>query len=197
MNMLVRSAAAIAVVPAIAHASPVLVEVPHADPIFAAIEAHKRAVARWDEIFVQMGRLEDEISHEKRRTAYYAGCDSLQIIETDDPRWIALNVECENAYEAEQDATLGFTTVFPTTLQGVLDLLTYAVQQEVKGLTWPTGGLMDEEDPDFPKSGASWYYFSPSQHHFSSRRASHEGRLKELAPASHGAGGSSPFSGLS
>jgi hypothetical protein len=133
MNMLVRSAAAIAVVPAIAHASPVLVEVPHADPIFAAIEAHKRAVARWDEIFVQMGRLEDEISHEKRRTAYYAGCDSLQIIETDDPRWIALNVECENAYEAEQDATLGFTTVFPTTLQGVLDLLTYAVQQEVKG----------------------------------------------------------------
>jgi hypothetical protein len=159
MNMLVRSAAAIAVVPAIAQASPVLVEVPQADPIFAAIEAHKRAVARWDEIFVQEGRLEDEIPHEKRRTSWYAGCDSLQIIETDDPRWIAHEVECEKAYEAEEDAMLGLTTVFPATLQGVHHLLTYAVRQEIAGNRWPTDGLMDEEDPDFPRRGASWYYF--------------------------------------
>lgn len=43
MNMLVRSAAAIAVVPAIAQASPTVAS--QVDPIFAAIEAHKVAKA--------------------------------------------------------------------------------------------------------------------------------------------------------
>jgi hypothetical protein len=45
MNMLVRSAAAIAVVPAIAQERPALAEATNADPIFAAIEAHRNAHA--------------------------------------------------------------------------------------------------------------------------------------------------------
>jgi hypothetical protein len=163
MNMIVRgTAAAVAVIPAIAQAS--LAAFPEAsqiDPIFAAIEAHRRAVACVDEFIVQEGDLEDEIPSEKRRTGWHAGdgIEGVQIVETDDPRWIAHEVEYKKAAKAEKDATLWLANVFATTPQGVIALLTYAIQQEARGLPWPTGGITDPDDPDFPSHGASWYYF--------------------------------------
>ncbi len=60
-------------------------------------------------------------------------------------------------YEVESDAESALTDLVPTTLQGVRDLLIYAVEVEKRRGTW-SGNFLDPEEPDW-KRGRSWYYF--------------------------------------
>ena len=72
-------------------------------PIFAAIEAHKAAVARFEAAVERVCRLEDELPEKARRSSITAY--EHVIVETDDPRWIesekAVDETCDVVDELE------------------------------------------------------------------------------------------------
>lgn len=121
------------------------------DPIFAAIDAHKRAVAAYNVLCVQQDELEAALPSEKRQTRYQD-----ELVETDDPRWLAFQTEMGRLADAEVEAECDLTNVAPTTLKGVIALLDYAVAIERE-----LGFREIYFDPDEPnqKMGRSWYYF--------------------------------------
>ena len=109
------------------------------DPIFAAIDIHRRAVAAYDAHCVQQDKLEAEISSD------------------DDPRWIAFEQGLHRLREVEIDAECELAGVVPTTIAGVLAILKYAAEREKKGIAW-RDDLIDSDDEE-SKRGQSWYYF--------------------------------------
>lgn len=123
------------------------------DPVFAAIEAHRRAEAAFDEHARLEDRLDDEIPCERRLTR----CGD-EVVPTDDPRWIAYQRDYEALHFAEQEAEDKLADVVPTTLQGVRAMLAYAVEVEKRrGVPWSD----DFADPEAPnrKLGRSFHYF--------------------------------------
>jgi hypothetical protein len=128
-----------------------------ADPIFSAIDDHRKAAAAYDAICVVTDDLEEAIPKEKRRTRVARLDDERKIVETDDPRWIAHEVALADAGSAESDAECDLATVAPTTLQGIVALMKYATEVEERGCAWPTD-LYDPEEPEY-KLGRSWHFF--------------------------------------
>lgn len=106
------------------------------DPIFGAIDAHKRAYAAFSDALSEIDELEKTIQRDKRKTQLSF---SDEIIETDDPRWITWEKQLRALRDAEGDAECSLVSIVPTTLQGILALLQYAAEHEKKGLAWPTG----------------------------------------------------------
>lgn len=143
MNMVVSAAA----LTGTAMSQPASAE---ADPIFAAIEAHKCAVAAYNAICVQEDQLDAKIPSAKRKSRYG------EIVETDDPRWIVFQKELDGAANVEDEAECGLASVTPTTLAGVIALLDYTVQIE-KGVGFREV-YFDSDDTD-QRHGRSWYYF--------------------------------------
>jgi hypothetical protein len=126
-----------------------------ADPTLAAIEAHRRAVAAYNAFCIQQDQLEEEIPREKRQTQYGAD-ETDEVIETDDPRWIAFQRELERLYQDESEAECALADIVPTTLRGVISLLNYAAEVEKIRGTW-ADNLLDPEQPT--ERARSWYYF--------------------------------------
>ncbi|WP_457489064.1 hypothetical protein [Tardiphaga sp. P5_C10] len=131
-----------------------------ADPIFAAIEAHKvahSAVYRACEIYNDLDvRLPAEVC--KSSITEW----ERKIVKTDAPEWIAATIGQHSAHEAESAAALDLINVVPTTTQGVAALLQYVVEVEKRiGEWWPRD---DFEDGDIvgrngkPRS-FNWYHF--------------------------------------
>jgi hypothetical protein len=130
-----------------AKASPV-----SADPIFAAIEAHKAAVVAMGSqlsVHSELGRL---LPREKRESSVDAFEE--KIVATDDPRWIDSGRAVIRSFETETNAACALIAVRPTTIAGVLALLHYANAADVDGETWP--GELESDDGDKTRS---WHYF--------------------------------------
>ncbi|MET4487660.1 hypothetical protein [Bradyrhizobium sp. LA7.1] len=112
------------------------------DPIFAAIEAHKAARAKWIGWVDRHCALESELPKAKRQSRVNAWDD--EIAETDDPRWIEAEREVDRASDAETEAACELVNVIPTTPAGVVALLNHAVAYDTDGEGWPRDLYSDD-----------------------------------------------------
>jgi hypothetical protein len=121
-----------------------------ADPILAAIEAHKAARLAFEDAFNRSCTLEQELPREK--THSWIMDWEEEIVETDDPRWIDSIREVHRASEAATDAAYALANVAPTTMAGVVGLLQYAIS--INPEEWPEGVQSDDDTETRP-----WHYF--------------------------------------
>jgi hypothetical protein len=137
------AAAAVASVPAVGRAA-------EPDPILAAIEAHKSAVALLRAANDLHSKLDRELPIEKCHSRITAWEEI--IVATDDPRWIDAQRTLMRCYDAETDAACGLVSERPTTIAGFLALLQYAIAHDVDGDEWP---------PELQSDGKtrSWHFF--------------------------------------
>jgi hypothetical protein len=99
-----------------------------ADPIIAAIEAHRRAVAAdGDAVDIEMA-LEASLPADRRRSRINAWEE--KIVEADDPRWIASERAHMDASNTMDDLAIDLLNTEPTTEAGVHALLLYFADQE-------------------------------------------------------------------
>ena len=141
-----RSRPSLAVLPAAAVAAN------EPDPIFAAIENHKKAWDAFSQSFDVLSRLERELQKDRRRSSVSVG--DTGITDSDDPRWIEAEQDQARLACAEIDAAILLISVPPTTLEGALALLRHAIEHEELGREWPDG-LCDEDR----KYGKHWYSY--------------------------------------
>jgi hypothetical protein len=123
---------------------------PGADPILAAIEAHKAARLAFENAFSRSCALEQELPREKTRS--WITVWEEEIVETDDPRWIDSVREVNRVSDAATDAAYALANVAPTTMAGVLCLLQYAIS--VRPEEWPEGVQSDDDTETRP-----WHTF--------------------------------------
>jgi hypothetical protein len=98
------------------------------DPIFAAIEAHRRAVAAFGEAVDIEAALEVGLPRDRRRSRINVWEET--IVETDDPRWIASERAHRAASDAMDDLAIDLLNTEPTTEAGVDALLRYFADQD-------------------------------------------------------------------
>ena len=122
------------------------------DPVFAAIEAHKAAVAATSAAVGLHSALDEKLPIEKCRSSVTAWGE--EIVATDDARWIDAERAVMRSYHTQDDAACELVTVRATTLAGVLALLQYATAADVDGMGWPTDLVSDDG-----KLTRSWHYF--------------------------------------
>jgi hypothetical protein len=115
------------------------------DPIFAAIEAHKRAYAALDACLGRKSKLEeqfmDAVADMQDKIERY---HQLKALEAADPEWCALEKQTLELHDAEEETILGMIEDRPHTLAGAAALLRHVVDQERRGNEWPRG-LQEEE----------------------------------------------------
>jgi hypothetical protein len=87
------------------------------DPIFAAIEDHKRAYDALSDCLKRKGNLQDELPKNLRLTSIDAW--ESKVGETDDPRWIAIEQEAIRLHEAEDEAAIALMPERAFRLHGV------------------------------------------------------------------------------
>ncbi len=85
-----------------------------ADPIFAAIESHRSAVAARDAFFDERSGFETTLPE-------------------GDPKWAQIDQADEAAYEVEETAACEMLNVEPATLEGVTAILAYTVEVLKRG----------------------------------------------------------------
>ena len=124
-----------------------------ADPIFPAIEAHRKAALGFKLAIDANCVLDCELPRDKRRSSVTPWEE--KIVETDDPRWIKSERAIRETSDAESDAACALINVMPTTLAGVIALLQYAVSADPDGQAWPDDLLADES----AKLSRPWHHF--------------------------------------
>ncbi|UGY23551.1 hypothetical protein HU675_0037280 [Bradyrhizobium septentrionale] len=117
------------------------------DPIFDLIEQHKQAVRELDGLCPEQAVLEKEIPHQHRKSDLW--CGELTIDPSDDPRWIDLFTKYRDLGDKEGAAAIELVLVEPTTLSGVLALLTYASEHTQAGYVWPDNFVVDDRIRDW------------------------------------------------
>jgi hypothetical protein len=109
--------------------------------IFAAIEAHRAAWARLIAALDAQCALERELPAELRQS-HISTCER-EIVDTDDPRWIASEEETNIAWEAVDAAAWRILDHEPATLGAVMMLLTYVVAHVQDEPAWPEEWLSE------------------------------------------------------
>jgi hypothetical protein len=99
-----------------------------ADPIFAAIEAHRAAIAAHDQAVGIENSLEESLPKEQRQSRMKVW--EKTIVGTDDPSWIAAVQTRWEASESMDDLAIDVLNTEPTTAAGVDALLRYFAGQE-------------------------------------------------------------------
>jgi hypothetical protein len=99
-----------------------------ADPIFAAIEAHRAAIAAHDQAVGIENSLEESLPDEQRQSRMKVW--EKTIVETDDPSWIAAVQTRWDASESMDDLAINLLNTEPTTVAGIEALLRYFADQE-------------------------------------------------------------------
>jgi hypothetical protein len=129
------------------------------DPIYAAIERHRRAYQEW---YDNLGEDEVEaaVPQERRRsdmTAALFGQPDWQV-EGDDPRWLAhIEMACRT-YNEQDAAALALVSADSLTVPGAVALLRYVVSVEAKDSgAWPTDLVDDDEKT------RTWHFFLMEQ----------------------------------
>ena len=123
-----------------------------ADPTFAAIEAHRKAYDALSVEIVKTDDLEAAIPKDQRKSSI--NCGEIEIVETDDPRWIEFKQLLTACNNTEDEALSELADVVPTSTAGMLALLEYTAEHEKKGDAWPN--LCEDENDRW---GHSFYYF--------------------------------------
>jgi hypothetical protein len=103
------------------------------DPIFAAIEAHQRAVTVHKEAVGIEDNLGENLPEDRRRSDISAWKET--IVETDDPRWLAAIRARSEASNTMDDLAIDMLNIEPTTVAGIEALLRY---------------FADHDEPMFP-----------------------------------------------
>ena len=78
------------------------------------------------------------------------------IIFDDDPRWIDSERAMYRLWGVENDAAVELINVVPTTVEGLITLLQYAVSADADGQMWPCDLQAEGDERKF---GASWHHF--------------------------------------
>jgi hypothetical protein len=99
-----------------------------ADPIFAAIEAHRRAIAAHGEAVGTEMALEVSLPHDQRQSDITVWKE--KIVETDDPMWLAAVRARWKASNAMDDLAIDLLNTEPATVAGIEALLRYFGDQE-------------------------------------------------------------------
>ncbi|MBO4226649.1 hypothetical protein [Bradyrhizobium neotropicale] len=105
------------------------------DPILELIQEHKVAHAQWYSAVDHRCKLERGLPAEMRRSSIT--CFGEEIVETDDPRWIEAERQADLTADAASDAAWALLEESPSTREGLLALLVYAVAYEADGHLWP------------------------------------------------------------
>jgi hypothetical protein len=99
-----------------------------ADPIFAAIEAHRTAIAAHGEAVETEMALEVSLPEDQRQSDIKVWEE--KIVETDDPRWLAAIRARWEASNSMDDLAIDLLNTEPTTVAGIEALLRYFGDQE-------------------------------------------------------------------
>lgn len=105
------------------------------DPIFAAIDAHRKADSTYVAAVHRNCDLEESIPLKARKSDIT--CYTRRIVDTDDPRWIASEIECVETGNAVHRAAWNLVAVKPATFAGVVALLDYTNWYVDAGKLWP------------------------------------------------------------
>jgi hypothetical protein len=151
--MIIEAMSMVADTPVSGKTIPKLHSVSTEDPIFAVIESHKAARAKWISAVSCHGQLETELPPGKCRSS--VDVNGEHIVATDDPRWIECEREVMRTSDAEMDAACALLDVLPTTLAGACALLSHANAYDTDGEGWPRGLYSDDDRA----IGRSWYHF--------------------------------------
>jgi len=118
---------------------------PEADPIYAAIEAHRGAVAAHSKAVADEAALEESLPHDRQRSRITVWEET--IVDSDDPLWPAALRTRSEAADTMDDMAIDLLNIAPTTAAGIEALLRYfACQEEAlfpdeatddDGSTWP------------------------------------------------------------
>jgi hypothetical protein len=127
------------------------------DPIFGAIEAHKKAYAALDACLTRKGVLEDRLFGAVRHLMndLPERYRQLKALQAADPEWVALEMEKAELREAEDETIISMIEVRPRTLAGAAALLRHVVAQERLGNEWPRG----LEDSEMEFDNEDWVTF--------------------------------------
>jgi hypothetical protein len=129
------------------------------DPILQLIEDHKKAIRDMDDIIDHVSELEQCLPEEKQKSDFY--CFELNIVPSDDPRWIDITRQYYEGFRKSDDIALQMLTTAPTTLAGVSALLKYATDHVDAGYLWPDklGGIEDGDDESVVSHRRHWFFF--------------------------------------
>jgi hypothetical protein len=129
------------------------------DPILAAIERHRVAEREFGEVLTELGKLEKQVPKHLRQT--HIDVSGERIVETDDPRWIAIERASWKACNKTVACSTALVETRPTTLEGLKALLRYAtdflgddtdvsrgiLHNAAKAIDTVTAGEPAEEEP--------------------------------------------------
>jgi hypothetical protein len=116
---------------------------PASDPIFDAIATHKAAERAHSDAVLTQSRLEEKLPREKRRSHISAWEE--EIVETDDPRWIAAVRATSEASDNLDDCAMALLDIRPTTLAGLGALFRH-VSKEADACCLPDGVEVDDRE---------------------------------------------------
>jgi hypothetical protein len=98
------------------------------DPMIAAIEAHRRAIAAHDDAVSAESALEQSLPNDRRRSVITAWEET--IVESDDPRWPAALRARSEASISMDGLAIDLLNIEATTVAGIEALLRYFADQE-------------------------------------------------------------------
>jgi hypothetical protein len=135
---LLMGLAAAAVVPAPA----LTTALGNADPVLAAIVAHQAVMRAFSDAVTEENELEEALPTDLRRSRINALSEN--IVETDDPRWIAAVRSRSAASDKIDEGAIALLEVRPTTMAGMVTLFRYVAGADER--VFPDNVLMDDQD---------------------------------------------------
>ncbi len=112
------ASAAALVSPSIAAAAPI-------DPMLAAIERHRAAALSWMKTLSVEDALERSIPEDRRKSYTTYDRHDPEVGRDDDPRWTEYQGRYWQWSDAMEDAAIEFVDLVPTSMAGVIAMLTY------------------------------------------------------------------------
>jgi hypothetical protein len=106
-----------------------------ADPIFALIAAHREAVQGLGDATSALSELEGSLPESVRRSDVFG--DQINVVETDNPDWIAANRAWISAIARADDIAAELVSFDEISLAGASALLAYVVEHAEAGHLWP------------------------------------------------------------
>ena len=105
---------------------------PAVDPIFAVIEAHRRALIARDLALDAFGKAEQEIPSKLQKSYFLSrvccGEEHDHIVDKDAPEWLEVSRAWIEAMDAEFLAAIELTNIKPATIAGVAAVTAYYTQ---------------------------------------------------------------------
>ena len=118
---------------------------PGTDPVFAVIEAHQAAGLAFGDAVSAQSKLEKALPRENRRSHIRAFEE--EIVETDDPRWIASQRAVHDLSRQASNRALDLLAIRPTTRAGLVALFRHVAEAEEADL--PSDVAFDDDERSY------------------------------------------------